>query len=94
VRLVWSRHAEHDADAIEDYIAQDKPTTAIEVRDQLELQIKRLKDFPEMGRKGRVRGTREVVIAGLPYVVIYRLRGKTIEIARILHGAQQWPQRQ
>jgi toxin ParE1/3/4 len=94
VRLVWSRHAEYDADAIEEYIALDKPATAIEVRDEIELQIKRLKDFPEMGRKGRVRGTRELVIAGLPYVVVYRLKGKIIEIVRVLHGAQQWPQRQ
>jgi len=31
------------------------------------------------------------VIAGLPYVAIYRLKGEVIEIARVLHGAQRWP---
>ena len=91
MRLVWSRYAERDADAIEEHIAQDRPATAVEVRDQIELQIRRLKDFPEMGRKGRVRGTRELVIAGLPWIVVYRVTGDTIEVARVLHGAQQWP---
>lgn len=91
MRLVWSHHAEHDADAIFDHIAQDKPAAALETREQIELQVKGLKDFPKTGRKGRVRGTRELVIAGLPYVVVYRLRGAVIEIVRVLHGAQQWP---
>jgi toxin ParE1/3/4 len=44
-----------------------------------------------MGRAGRVRGTRELVVPGLPYIVIYRVRKDTIQIARILHGAQLWP---
>jgi toxin ParE1/3/4 len=91
VRLVWSRYAEHDADSIEVYIAQDKPAAAIEVRDQIELQVKRLKHFPEMGRKERVPGTRELVVAGMPYVVVYRFHNAVIEMVRILHGAQQWP---
>ncbi len=91
MRLVWSRYAERDADAIEEHIAVDRPATAVEVRDQIELQIRRLKDFPEIGRKGRGRGTRELVIAGLPWIVVYRATGGTIEVARVLHGAQQWP---
>jgi toxin ParE1/3/4 len=47
--------------------------------------------FPQRGRRGRKPGTRELVMAGLPYLVIYRIRGDVIEIARILHGAQRWP---
>jgi toxin ParE1/3/4 len=35
--------------------------------------------------------TRELVISGLPYLVVYRIRGDVIEITRILHGAQRWP---
>jgi toxin ParE1/3/4 len=38
-----------------------------------------------------VRGTRELVIAGLPWIVVYRVTGGTIEVVRVLHGAQQWP---
>jgi toxin ParE1/3/4 len=50
-----------------------------------------LAQFPEQGRTGRKSGTRELVLSGLPYLAVYRLRGDTIEILRILHGAQIWP---
>jgi len=47
--------------------------------------------FPHLGRSGRKRGTRELVLSGLPFLAIYRVREDIIEIARILHGAQRWP---
>jgi toxin ParE1/3/4 len=40
-----------------------------------------------------VPDTRELVIARTPFVVAYRLRNETIEILRVLHGAQRWPDR-
>jgi toxin ParE1/3/4 len=50
-----------------------------------------LLQFPHFGRSGRKRGTRELVLSGLPFLAIYRVRKGVIEIARILHGAQRWP---
>ena len=55
--------------------------------------VSRLVTFPEMGRRGRVLGTRELVIASQPYLVAYRIRGQTIHILAVLHGAQKWPDR-
>ena len=52
-------------------------------------RIESLARHPEMGRKGRVSGTRELVVA--PYVVAYRVRRTTIEIVAIIHGARRWP---
>jgi toxin ParE1/3/4 len=46
-----------------------------------------------MGRIGRRKGTRELVVAGLPYFVVYRLRASTIEVLRVIHGARDWPRR-
>lgn len=91
MHVVWSRRAHADLDWIEEYIAQDDLAAALDVRDRMELQIKHLKQHPRMGRTGRVRGTRELVIAGLPYIVVYRARKQAVEIARVLHGAQSWP---
>lgn len=45
---------------------------------------------PGMGRPGRVPFTRELVIPGTPFLVIYRVR-TDVEIIRVLHGAQSWP---
>ena len=44
-----------------------------------------------MGRAGRVKGTRELVISKTPYIAVYRIIAEAIVVLRILHGAQQWP---
>lgn len=50
-----------------------------------------LKEVPLLGRAGRKPGTRELTIAGLPFLIIYRAGNETVEIVRVLHGSQQWP---
>jgi toxin ParE1/3/4 len=54
--------------------------------------VSTLAELHERGRPGRKVGTRELIFTGLPYLAIYRVRGDTLEILRILHGAQKWPQ--
>ena len=44
-----------------------------------------------MGRHGRIEGTRELVIPGLPYIIPYRVKNNVIEILRVLHAARKWP---
>ena len=75
-----------------DYIAADNPAAAIQLDQRIEQQIDRLANHPRMGRVGRVKGTREMIIARTPFIAIYRIKANRIEILCILHGAQQWPQ--
>jgi plasmid stabilization system protein ParE len=51
--------------------------------------VEQLRDFPAMGRPGRVAGTRELVIPGKPYVVPYRVKESVIEILRVFHTARK-----
>lgn len=74
-----------------DYIAQDNPLAAASQDEEIERQVNLLAQHPKMGRPGRVTGTRELVISGTPFVVIYRLKAQRIDIVRLLHSAQQWP---
>ena len=74
-----------------DYIAQDNPLAAIDQDERIEHQIDMLLQHPQMGRPGRKKGTRELVISRTPFIVVYRAKGARIEIIRLLHGAQQWP---
>lgn len=78
-------------DAIFDYIVEDSPDAAIRVDQEIENQIDLLAQSPELGRPGRVPGTRELVVTRTPYIVAYKLRNDTVEVLRVLHGARMWP---
>ncbi len=75
------------------YIATDNPTAAYRVHDDIRKQVKRLATYPEIGRPGRIRGTRELVIQETPYIAAYRFAGKLVTVLRLLHGARLWPRR-
>jgi addiction module RelE/StbE family toxin len=90
--LVWSVYALEDRIAIFDYIESDNPIAAVRVDTRIENEVERLIEFPEMGRPGRIVGTRELVITRTPYIVAYTFAHDSVTILRILHGAQQWPE--
>ena len=74
-----------------DYIALDDPLAAISQDQEIEQQTNLLTAQPEMGRIGRAKGTRELVIGRTPFIAVYRVVRERIEILRFLHGAQKWP---
>lgn len=95
MKVVWlarARTERHNAIA---HIAAESPNAALGQLSEVLKQTSMLLDFPEIGRPGRKRGTRELVITGTPFLAIYRLKAKsdTVEIVRFLHGAQRWPPR-
>ena len=47
--------------------------------------------FPSAGRPGDVEHTREIVVPGLPYIVVYRELPDRMEVLRVRHGAQLYP---
>lgn len=50
-----------------------------------------LSDYPTIGKRGRERGTRELVVAGLPYIVIYAVQSDELVILRVLHTSMKYP---
>lgn len=92
MRVRWTQPAAQDLTQICDFIQERRsPATARRVAMTILHSVSRLAQFPETGRVGKLPGTRELVIARLPYLAIYRVRSEAIEILRILHGAQQRP---
>jgi toxin ParE1/3/4 len=91
---VWSPEAIDDLAALRAYIEPDDPAAAQRVALHIIQNVETLlPDNPEMGRAGRVPGTRElVIIPRTPFVVPYRLVGSTIQILRLFHGARRWPE--
>jgi toxin ParE1/3/4 len=91
VKLEWSAFALSDRDDIFDYIEADSPRSAIRVDEAIANAAERLINFPESGRPGRITGTRELVVSGLPYILAYIVRDDVVRILRVIQGAQQWP---
>ena len=90
---VWSPEAIDDLAALRACIEQDDPAAARRVALHIVESIETLlSNNPEMGRAGRVPGTRELVIPRTPFVVPYRVVRNTIQILRIFHGARRWPE--
>lgn len=89
--LVWLKRTTSDRDAQLDYIAQDNLLAAVSQGDRIEEQVDMLIDHPKMGRPGRKKDTRELVISHTPFIMVYRIKGLRIELLRLLHGSQQWP---
>jgi plasmid stabilization system protein ParE len=55
--------------------------------------VDRLAQLPNLGRPGRVSGTRELLVPGTRYVIPYRVRGERLEIIAVFQGRQRWPKR-
>ena len=91
MHIYWTSKARAEREAAIDYIARDNLLAALDQLDEIEQQTNLLTAQPKMGRLGRVKGTRELVIGGTPFIAIYRIKGKRIEILCFLHGAQKWP---
>lgn len=91
MRLVWALASLEDREGIFSHLEADSPRAAVHVDEQIVLATRRLLDFPESGRPGRVAGTRELVIPRTPFIAVYAVSADKIRILRVLHGAQVWP---
>jgi toxin ParE1/3/4 len=89
--IVWTTSSRRDVNGIWDFIEARNPDSAELVNSEILRAVEGLLQFPKRGKPGRVKETRELVISGLPYVVVYLLTKENVVILRVLHGAQDWP---
>lgn len=79
-----------DLSQIYELIIRDRPSAALGVIQRILDGIERLSVFPRMGRLGLAEGTREWVVRGLPFIIVYRLDESRSELVVIgvFHGKQ------
>lgn len=78
------------------YIAERNPDAAARVADRIEAAGAALAEF-DTGRAGRVEGTYEKVVPGLPYILAYEIIIATdgdelVAILHVVHMARDWPE--
>ena len=93
MKVVWSRRAIQHLVALRKYIEKDSEQNAAFVAKRILQSIEILQTQPDMGRPGRVLGTRELVIPDTRYIVPYRVRGDWVEILRAFHTSRRLPRR-
>jgi len=91
VKICWTDVAVADLKSVYEYLSEHAPARADTIVDRILAGIDVLEQYPNLGRQGRIDGTRELVITGTPFIVFYRLQKSQVEILGVLHAARKWP---
>jgi toxin ParE1/3/4 len=92
VKIRWTAIAAADLKSVHEYLTEHAPKHADSIVDRVLSGIDALERFPNLGRQGRLEGTRELVITRTPFIVFYRVGKSHVEILGVLHAARKWPE--
>ena len=90
MKVIWTVEAEQDRYDVWEYIASDNPIAAAQIDELFSRVADRLAEHPEMGKPGKVSGTREY-IPHESYRLIYEIERETVWILALIHTARRWP---
>jgi toxin ParE1/3/4 len=94
VKITWAKRATRHLRSAYEFWRQERSEAAAELMlKRIFSVVELLEQHPQMGRTGRIEGTRELVLKPLPFLLAYRVRRNKIEIIAVLHGARKWPDR-
>jgi plasmid stabilization system protein ParE len=93
VKLRVTPQARRHVEAIAEYLTERSPAASRFVGQRIRETMRLLTDFPMIGHEGALRGTREVVVPGLPYIIVHRVEPAdgAIIILGVYHGARRRP---
>ena len=89
MKIKWTLPALNDLHHEADFISQDNPEAAKSVFCKIQQSVESLKRFPDIGRVGREVGTRELVVKGLPYLIVYQITENFVEILTVFHTSRK-----
>src|SRR6478672_6529866 len=90
MKIVWAESAQQELVESYRYYYARNPAAARRLRRLVMDSVSRLRDYPHMGKPGRVEGTRELAIAQTPYIIVYDVNPARVEIVHVYHGRQNW----
>ena len=85
MRVVWTSEALQDRADIWDYIAADSPSAAARMDELFSVAAVRLTEHPNLGKPGKIPGTREL-IPHETYRVVYEVGGHKVWILPLVHS--------
>ena len=91
MQVRYTRLAISDLSQAYGYIEADSPQNARAIGKRIEKSIDTLALYPLLGKQGRVEGTREFLVTGTPFIIIYRAKKDVLQILSILHTSRKYP---
>jgi toxin ParE1/3/4 len=88
-RIRWAPAAADDLEDIHDYLRERHPSLVEPTIRKLYDAARSLKGFPHRGRIGQQEGTRELIMAPMPYIIVYGVEREIVHIFRIIHTARE-----
>ena len=86
MKLRWTPRAVTDLEEIADYLLAVQPKAWEKLLARVELTLDYLLQFPQMGKLGLASGTRESVLSGTPYILVFRRKDDVVQILSIRDG--------
>ena len=90
MELLWTPEAVRDREDIYEYIEEDNPRAALSLDELIAEKTAALRDFPRLGRGGRVSNTFELVVHS-SYMIVYEIVGAQVRVLSVVHTSRQWP---
>jgi toxin ParE1/3/4 len=90
MQVRWHENAINDLVSLRQYIAQDNSHAAQRIAGKILESARLLKEHPLLGKAGRIHSTRELVVTGTPFTIIYLPQPDSVAILRVFHHMQQW----
>lgn len=91
MRVNWTKSAINDLEIEANYLSKISPSIEDSFLEHVESSIDLIKEYPELGRIGRVNQTRELILKKFQYILVYLVESSYIDIIRLLHTSRKWP---
>lgn len=92
MQILWTKSALTDLALEIEYLSKEaNEDIAKKAYEHIKKKILTLKDFPAMGRNGRIFGTKELVLTEFSYIIPYRINENCIEILAVFHTKRKLP---
>lgn len=93
-RIEWTTPAADEFERCQAYYQGIDAHAARRLAERVHRAIHLLRGAPDCGRPGLRNGTRELVVPGTPYIVVYRNRGDAVQLLDVFHSRQDWMRRE
>ena len=89
-RIVWSRTARRELEALNDWLAEQDADLPLILTMRVEVELSRLLDHPQVGTVVPDSSSRQWRMRRTPYLIFFRPTREGIRILKVRHAKFDW----